>query len=720
MNGSDGHCQQLQDELDRIQADLRFWRNKLRTASPSERPEIVAKINELSVDEHVTGLALADCLNPPHPPNIAISGVELTQATQFFKFNGNGSGNATDNSVPLVANKDLILRVYVNYFTLDGTVTGSVSYSGHPDLAPLNGPLPGMRYIAIDRGNPNHTLNFRVPAAHCVGTISFVVRVFDPVHAADPTYSSSDTIFVNFVSVPNPRVHGVLLHYTGKDASGRTTDIPAPTTNDFINTLSWANRVYPISAFNFTGYNILNFSGDLSDSSGAGCGKGWNDLLTTLNNMASASNSHDRYVALLPTGVPNNGYIGCGGGGPVAAGYTGDGPTLAQEIGHAFGRAHAPCGNPGNPDPSYPIYDSYPKGSIGEYGFDSATSTVFNPSSTFDYMSYCGPVWTSPYSYLGLKDAITSADAVKQPNRAEVRDVAREYLYLNYRMDRDGQVELGPSFHLPGHTSTVMHREYGLLSPASCELIDADGQVVTFHHCHLSDPEQDPDGSYLSFREAIPWDPQVTTIRFLRSGAVVHSIELPERSPEVSIQQPRHNELRKNVMTVEWRGQHPEQPLTYLLRYSHDGGSTWRAVATDLTGPPHAVNLDFLPGGQQCVFQVVASAGIRTTVVETEPFAVPQKPRQAYILSPEPSASFAQGEPVVLRGGGFSPDFGTTEFEDVVWTSNVDGVIGVGHEVVAYRLSSGQHKINLSFPDGVGGEASTSVFIRVERERSGT
>jgi hypothetical protein len=58
-------CQGLQDELDHIHADLRFLRKKLLTANLSERPEIMAKIRELSLDEHVTGLALADCRRFP-------------------------------------------------------------------------------------------------------------------------------------------------------------------------------------------------------------------------------------------------------------------------------------------------------------------------------------------------------------------------------------------------------------------------------------------------------------------------------------------------------------------------------------------------------------------------------------------------------------------------------------------------------------------------------
>lgn len=107
--------------------------------------------------------------------------------------------------MPLVANKDLVLRVYVNYPSPAGTVTGTVSYAGHPDLTPLNGPLVAMVAASIDRGDPNQTLNFRVPAAHCTGSVTFTVRVFDPAHISDATYSFIRTIALSFDTVPQLR-----------------------------------------------------------------------------------------------------------------------------------------------------------------------------------------------------------------------------------------------------------------------------------------------------------------------------------------------------------------------------------------------------------------------------------------------------------------------------------------------------------------------------------
>jgi hypothetical protein len=705
-----GACQPIQDKIDGLENEIEALQQEIFEVPPSARPGIRKLIFQLNHQIRLLEQQLQQCLLHP-PSNLVIAGIELTQAIQYFRFNGQGSGFEPDDTVPLVANKVLILRVYIDRTTvptvpIPATLTGTVSYAGHPDLTPINGPILGAPSSLISRGDPNQTLNFRVPAEHCTGTVQFTARVFDPAHPSDPASSSAPVIITaSFDVVPQVRIHGVLIHYTG-----RGLNIPAPTGVDLINTLVYVGKTYPISGFHYTACDTIDFNGDLTVGGGGGCGTGWNQLFNTLWNMRNASNTNDVFVGLLPNGVPTSGVIGCGGGG-VAIAYVGGGTVLAQEVGHAFGRAHAPCGNPGGPDPNYPTYDSYPSASIGEFGFDTASSQVFNPASTYDFMSYCGPVWVSPYTYIALKNAITASPASAHPERAGGKSAPGEYLYINFRAHRDGKVDLLPSFHLDGMPPRV---EVGPRSPISCHLLGGQGEILESHHCHLNDPHQDPDDPYLELHEVLPWYAETRVIAFFREGKLCHELEVESEPPRVCMQPPARLEEPKDLMRVEWYGEHPKTPVTYVLRYSHDDGKTWRAVIADLTEHSHVVNLDLLPGGERCKFQVVASAGTRTALAETGTFSVPQKPRKVYILSPERDSTFRRGEPVVLLGGGFSPDFQTTDFEDVTWTSSIDGLMGVGYQVIVHTLSVGRHKITLSFPDGLGGEASGSIFVRIE------
>jgi hypothetical protein len=655
---------------------------------------------------------------PPILFAVPITAIERTQATQYLKINGKGSGYAADNTVPLVAGKDLILRVYVRSDSIwwphtPSAVTGKVSYAGHPDLAPLNGPIAAMPRSALDRNLVNHTLNFRVPGAHCNGTVTFTLTIWDPAYPGDAASAFlSRSIALSFESVPRVRIHGVLIHYTGKGMN-----IAAPTGLDLVNTLVWVGRTYPIRGFNYTACEVVDFNGDLTVGGGGGCGTGWNQLFNMLWNMRAASGTADVFVGLLPPGVPTSGVIGCGGGG-VAIAYKGGGSVLAQEIGHAFGRAHAPCGNPGGPDPNYPTYDSYPSGSIGEFGFDSASGQIFDPAGTFDFMSYCGPVWTSPYTYIGLKNGIAASPASAHPERAGGRDVEREYLYLNYRLQRGGQVDLLPSFHLYGQPPAEIEGA-GRPTDVGCDLLGPNGEVLESHSCSIINPHMDPDGPVVEFHEVIPWSDEVRSIAFRRGAEVCHTVKVDERAPELTLQPVKLVEREHGLARLEWAAKKKgaaaktSEKYAYVVRYSHDGGTTWRALAADLTESKLVVNLELLPGGDECLFQVVASSGVRTATATTEPIEIPRKPRIAAILAPADGASFAEGEAVEMLGGGFSPDFETVDSEDVLWMSSRDGQLGVGYQVVTNQLTRGRHRLMLSIPDGGGGEARANIEVTI-------
>ncbi|MGH2416302.1 MAG: hypothetical protein ACRDEA_21945, partial [Microcystaceae cyanobacterium] len=199
------------------------------------------------------------------------------------------------------------------------------------------------------------------------------------------------------------KVRGVGIHYTGMGLN-----LPAPNISDLRRTLSYTLKTYPVGQVFITGFDVIDYDGDFTDTSGNGCGAGWDGLLDRLRDLQGDDDSVV-YYGLLPSGVPVNGFVGCGGGdGRVGAGFVGatsrDGAnvTAAHEIGHASGRPHAPCGNPNNPDPNYPTYGTLPSASIGEFGIDD-DGTVQDPATAKDFMSYCSPRWVSLYTNEALR-----------------------------------------------------------------------------------------------------------------------------------------------------------------------------------------------------------------------------------------------------------------------------------------------------------------------------
>ena len=241
----------------------------------------------------------------------------------------------------------------------------------------------------------------------------------------------------------------------------------------------------------------------------------------------------------------------------------------------------------------------------------------------------------------------------------------------------------------------------------SCELVGDGGEVLTFHRCHFNDPHQHLDDSYVDFHETLAWQKDVKTVRFLLHGKATEEITVESDPPQVmNVNMVEKMGADQDIVTLSWEAAHPEaereKSLQYILHYSNDGGETWRAIATHLTEKSYDVPLSLLPGSpheNKCIFQVVACSGIRTATALSPPFSKPPRPQEAHILEPESNAregepiTFSQGEPVVLRGWGYSPDFESADFEDGVWSSSIDGTIGVGNEVVTRALSVGLHRI---------------------------
>jgi hypothetical protein len=705
---------------------------------------------------------------PPPPPrrnaNLVIAGFEVTQGIQFFNFNGQGTGVAPDNSMPLAAGKTTVIRVYVDCRTAAGFPI-SASIDGEclvykrlsngtieiTTLSPITKPVVAQPANQINRGNANHTLNFRLDGWRCTGRVGFLITVWDSsrsksdsdwaTFASEPLGTqgfsfgfSTPEQFVMFNQIP---VHGVRIIYTGPTDPGVVGPLGPPTEQEMASALgSFVSRLFPTSGINYTGSSIASFSGDLRVAGSGGCGPGWSALITMLQNMrSSSSDAGSVFVGLLPSDVPLGGAVagGCGGAGAAAAPVF-DSIALAHEIGHAYGRAHAPTGPlqifpppakiscktiPSNVDPNYPTYGNFPAGSIGEFGFDTTTSDVFNPSNRFDFMGYCERflTWVSPYTWLALflrlnvpfmgpGPVMGPGSPALVPAEGPLPD--GEYLLLNFRMYRDGRVELLPSFHLPGVTQVPSGDKE---APVVVEFRAADGPVVGFYRCHFSDPHVDRDSFYRDFHEVMPWNAETQFIAFLRDGEEAEVIEVEERTPQVGSRLTAEREGDR--VTLTWEGDRDRDRTTYLVRYSNNEGRTWSCVAADLTEPRVVADLAGLPGGERCLFQVAASSGIRTTVLETSPVTVPVKQRQPYILSPEPNSVCVQGESVVLQGTAFSPDSQTVPPDEIAWTSNVGGFLGYGYQIITHTLIPGLHRITLNVADGLGGEASASTLIKI-------
>jgi Peptidase M66 len=630
-------------------------------------------------DDDYTGTVsftlLADLAVPTAPAtrtDLTIMGMEFNQATQHFRSaqHLDSSNVGPDNSIRLVARKMTGVRVYVDYSPITGQAP-IASLSGRLEVStsigsttftctPLNTIVP-RRDAQINRRDESHTLNFAIPEAWCQGELRLKCYLFDVANPAVHSQSAIRTI--RFEALQPLSVFGVGVHYTGQNLN-----LTAPSQTDLVNTLGFVESVFPVGEALITGFTTIDFDADMQANIANGCGDGFNHLLDVLRDLRG--DSSDIYYGLLPNGINSGSVGGCGGGG-VGAAYVNAGATAAEEIGHAFGLAHAPCdnanrcGNPANPDGNYPHYSSYPSDSIGEIGFDPNTGDAMDPAATFDFMGYSGPAWVSPYTYENLMRRFpassgTSASASAASflrsafvgphkptslQRAEWIRVKNMTLFLGLLIERDRSVERQPSFHFP-----VYSRELGgCCTNLTLELLDEQGTTQVCQplrcartHCSCCGC-QGADCWPKIIRQPVPMPEGASTLVVWEGKDRIYEERIP-LPPEVQVTAQYDEKARE--FEISWNANLPGQsrqsrprgdqqvpPGLWFLVQWLDAPDTWRGLLPRTQEQKVRVPARLLDCKKELRLRVLATSGIATGMGEcTVSIAEPPPPDDPKII----------------------------------------------------------------------------------------
>lgn len=455
--------------------------------------------------------------------------------------------------------------------------------------------------------------------------VTLRARVFP---SSDP--SSRSALFertIRFVNVPSVRVYLVGVNYTGPGMSGGI-----PTQSDMTTTLNLTERLYPTGELLTTGYQVLDFDSNMNANIASGCSDGFNSLLDALQDLRG--NSSDIYYAELPSGVNTGSVGGCARGG-VASSMNAAPRVAAHEIAHAFGLPHTPCSmtacptQPAGADADYPQYGSFGRGSIGEFGYDPLSDTVFDPATTFDFMTYATPQWMSPYNYARLMEAgggpadegsstpatrfmlpiVAFPELTPQPV-GDFNPFPIEHLDLRLTIHRDRQVERDHSFHFPtihggccGH-----HTEY------IAEILDKEERglicVPLTCSCNLCQPNCYP----VIIRDRIPMPPGAALLRVWEGRDMMIYEENIPAPLELSWAEQYRTE---DGIGLEWEPQRSfkNENLCYLVQFE-DRPSVWRGVAPRSREPKIIIPWRFFQHRNRLNVRVLASSGIATGSID--------------------------------------------------------------------------------------------------------
>jgi hypothetical protein len=413
--------------------------------------------------------------------DLTIGAMYLTQSTQTL-----------NGAVPLVQNRDGYLRVFV---------VANQANSAAPQVRVrfyVNGTQQGA---AVMIPGPSHSVptsvnqsalasswNIAVPGAMIKPGLAILADI-DPSHAIPETQRANNSFPVSgtplALTVKSLSPFYIRFIPVKQSVNNLTGNVSTSNTDAL---LAKTIKIHPISSYSadvHATYTTNAFA--LTGSNGNGA---WETILGEMLALRVSEGSPRNYFGIVKTsytgGIVGISYIG----GAASLGYDGTSEVeiISHELGHAWGRLHAPCGINGTTDPNYP----YPSGNIGVYGFDVATATLY-PPATAEVMSYCHPQWISDYTYTGVYNW-----RVGHPSAPDFVHADLQPCIIVWGRIVDGRVQLEPSFQMLTHPS--LPEKSGAYA---LRALDANGAPL-FALSFDGDSVADAPGAGRSFAYAIP------------------------------------------------------------------------------------------------------------------------------------------------------------------------------------------------------------------------
>jgi hypothetical protein len=655
------------------------------------------------------------------PDNLKVTDLEITQGIQCLHNPG-----CPDNSVALYSGKTTMVRAYVR---LTGgpdssvyPIGGALCYGNTGAAGCVNPILPVQKIyvpnisdpVGYARSSASLTLDFKLPSSYVSGFTTQTLTVYVNYKFQDlpsESYYKDNYKTLQYQVQPSEPIY--VKFYPVQDKGFFPPGFEWVTLTNYLAKTYPTGQVYP-----WVGFPLYGKDYDWTTADPWGCPKGWHNLINDLWFLRGGSGP----IAYgeVPFESLSGGVIGCGVlGGPEAAGIAGkpsDGRVAAQEIGHTMNLPHVPGCGAGGPDMSYPNST----GLLDEFGIDPYTLQVYSPISNYDFMGYCGGgtnTWTSIYTYDEIAGLLPQgAYNPGYPHLASLASLLQPEQVLV------GSGELSPTsasltqgFYLIDRTSfKTLTPDQG---PYTVELQDASGHVLYSQHFDLAQMSNDDPQTEGGFQLALPWTDGVRKVVFKYQDQVIGHTTASAHAPSLELTSPSGGETwaATGQQTITWTAADTDHdPLSYMLQYSADDGKNWMMMAANLQDPTFTFDADYLPGSDHGVIRVVATDGFNTTQVDSNQVSVAAKAPLVAITSPLEADSFEFGTPVILQAAATDLlDGPILNSNQLTWSSDKDGGLGNGTQLILSNLSAGEHTITLSVQNSSGLVSTASVHITI-------
>lgn len=323
-----------------------------------------------------------------------------------------------DGSVPLVAGRQALLRVFVksDRISFYRPRVHAVFWLGDKLLHNAQITL-GAETLpdTVDEGRLTRSYNAIVPPRVMQPGLEMVIQLEGDVPLAQGSQSRIPEegrvpIDVRSVAPMDLTLVPVLVPSASSDLVLDWTQDATPESDQ----LGFARAVLPIGDLNTRVREPFVTTADLTT------GSGWGKLLGELTFLYAREGSRGYYYGAVepPSGSKWTG-LGYIGRLPISVGAP-DAKTFAHELGHNLGLRHAPCGGASSSDTAFP----YEGGGVGTWGYDFRSRQLVDPSLFKDVMGYCQPSWVSDYHFakalsFRLETEVQGWDVMPLPTRPD-------------------------------------------------------------------------------------------------------------------------------------------------------------------------------------------------------------------------------------------------------------------------------------------------------------
>jgi|GEM_PF-812073 len=267
----------------------------------------------------------------------------------------------------------------------------------------------------------------------------------------------------------------------------------------------------------------------------------------------------------------------------------------------------------------------------------------------------------------------------------------------------DGSIVLDPIYTMEGLPDTAIQELSSLNGEYDLQQRSAAGEIlsnVKFGVVGLESP----------FSFSLPVVPGTASLAVSLKGEVLAELKRSAAAPRVQFTQaPLLHE--NGMLELYWGSSDPDgDGLTFGIQYRCSESETWLPIAFGLEQQTYSLDTIHLAGGSSCTARVMGTDGFNTASDISQPFSVPTKAPSTAIIT-EPTGEPYEN-PIRLEGAAYDPEGGFLSPDQLTWSSDLDGDLGVGSYLVA-DLSPGNHTITLTGEDSSGMTAEDSISITV-------